>query len=144
MKSSDYKKLSPKKLRELGYSPKSERYQNALGHTIGKGKYQRLQLAEKHGRPVSLAERAKNFLFGIWQYVTGRQKVAAEARRKQAKKKRGVAGGITPLDYAIERIKELRREYDRDGELSENSAKELRDLMKKWGTSFVMTHMYPV
>lgn len=125
IRSTDYKKLSPKRLRELGLSPKSERYANELGQIISKRRFQELQLAEKHGRRVTLEERVKNFLTGIWNFLTGRQKRAAEGRRAQAARVRR-----EKEDLEVVRFLELAAKAMR-GELTVSEGKEFEKLKRK-------------
>lgn len=133
MKSSDYKKLSPTRLRELGLSPKAEQYENDLGHRISKRRYQELKLKEKHGKKITLAQRAKNYLRGIWQYATEGLRKAALGRRKKP-----VSGEINAEDMAI-----LAKLRDSRGHWTEKQKRQMKNFIKKYTRNKVLEIVSP-
>ncbi|MGI0011923.1 MAG: hypothetical protein ACREBU_00555 [Nitrososphaera sp.] len=79
-----FRKLTPSELKARGLSPKAERFiRLSDGATLSKRQYQQALLGATYGERVTLEQRARNFLSGLWRYVSSAAQRAALGRRKK-------------------------------------------------------------
>lgn len=139
-----YRKLSPTELRELGFLPKAERFLNTeTGETLSKRAYQQERLFERTGRPVTIEQRAREYILGAWNYLTGAQERAAKAKRA-TRKPRAVAEPTTdypPIpDSVISRLKAISR---RRGRMSNKAYREVKEFIRIYGRDAVLSILSP-
>lgn len=136
-----YKKLSPRELRARGLSPKSERYVDSrTGEIISKRQYQQKKLAAKHGKRITLEQRAVNFFKGIWRYLTRAIRKAAARRSLQARRA-ARKGARTPREAeALARWADMSR---RRGEWNREDWVNFEEDKEDFGEEMVVEAIYP-
>lgn len=136
-----YKKLSPSELRRRGLSPKSERYVDSrTGEIISKRQYQQKKLAAKHGKRITLEQRAYNFFKGIWRYLTSAIRRAATKRSLQARRAARKAARTSSEDEALARWADMGR---RRGEWNREDWVNFEEDKEDWGEETVIEAIYP-